>query len=99
MPQPTNPHSRSRYPREIIGGVTILKIKGELRKLWKSATPLDPNRCAVSQQDFRTLERELLGKTDTGSELSIANPETNTLVVINHWSSVKMGTVEFWFQA
>jgi hypothetical protein len=104
MSKSVDPHSRSIYRRDIVGGVTVLKIKGELRLLAKMTIgdppkPLDPNRCAVSEQDYRSLERQLLGKVDTGSSISVANPETNTLVVLNKWTSVRTGTVEFWFQA
>ena len=103
MPQPINPHSRSRYSRAIIGTMSRLRLEAELRKFTKEmsaiAPALDPiNRVEVSAQDYSVLEREIKGWAAATAELIVTNPINNIHVVIKKSTTVLPGTVEFWTQ-
>jgi len=103
MTQPMNPHSRSRYSREITGAMGRLRLEAELRKFTKEmsavAPGMDPiNRVEVSASDYAVLEREIYGRTGTDAELAVTNPINNVRVVIKKSTTVSPGAVEFWTQ-
>lgn len=93
MPKTIDAHSRSVYPRDLRGPVTVDALSAELTQLNRDG--LDPEIVAVSKQDFPALRMELVGSADPDAIVLLYNPVTRTRVRVTVWPDVLPGWATF----
>jgi hypothetical protein len=87
------PHSRSVYPRDLRGPVTVNALSAELTALYRDG--IDPTTVAVSRQDFPALRMELVGSGDPDAVVLMYNPVSRTRVIATVWPDVAPGWATF----